>query len=281
MTVEVSIDEPKARPVWQAFGSSIDTSTVIPQQLLVVTRERAAKMYPILPFYLGSFACSLLLSVPMQLVNSVIGDDICTLLVGDRHRRRRHYTVRAMTVLQVFVLAGDDLCEVIEGGAFDEFKVGVRRYGIFLRVQRALIVHTRNRLRGHGHHAADYTFDHHHAHTSGGSPPESPTHEDDSDDEEIDSDEAISALADLGEDCARLLAAAKGARRRFAADNADITALAPVFADVKRRVDAALAKHEKHSADAFPTSAHHKEEATVSSLEREQIESRAGFRRAV
>jgi len=56
----------------QAFGSAIDTATVIPQQLQVVTRERAARMYDVLPFYLATFSCTLLLTTPVQLFNSSV-----------------------------------------------------------------------------------------------------------------------------------------------------------------------------------------------------------------
>ena len=86
----------------QAFGSSIDTATVIPRQLQVcapsrlcavrlccapsrptprptihlplqvVSRERAAKMYGVLPFYLANFGSSLLLQTPMQLANAAL-----------------------------------------------------------------------------------------------------------------------------------------------------------------------------------------------------------------
>ena len=56
----------------QAFGSSIDTATVIPRQLQVVSRERAAKMYGVLPFYMANFGSSLLLQTPMQLLNAAL-----------------------------------------------------------------------------------------------------------------------------------------------------------------------------------------------------------------
>ena len=49
--------------------------------------------------------------------------------------------------------------QVVDAGSFDEFKVGTRRYGVFLRVQRALVVHARARLRGvAAHRGGAFTF---------------------------------------------------------------------------------------------------------------------------
>ena len=39
----------------------------------------------------------------------------------------------------------DTFCEIV-GGSFDEFRLGVKRYGCFLRIQRALIIQTRARM---------------------------------------------------------------------------------------------------------------------------------------
>ena len=46
-----------------AFGTTIDTSSVIPAQLAVVSRERAARMYSILPYYLANWLCRVPLDV--------------------------------------------------------------------------------------------------------------------------------------------------------------------------------------------------------------------------
>ena len=46
-----------------AFGTTIDTSSVIPAQLAVVSRERAARMYSILPYYLPTWLCRVPLDV--------------------------------------------------------------------------------------------------------------------------------------------------------------------------------------------------------------------------
>ena len=66
------IDLEQQPEIEQAFGSSIDTATVIPRQLQVVSRERAAKMYGVLPFYMANFGSSLLLQTPMQLLNAAL-----------------------------------------------------------------------------------------------------------------------------------------------------------------------------------------------------------------
>jgi hypothetical protein len=47
----------------QAFGSAIGISKIIPQQLKVVSRERAARMYTPLPYYVSTF----LVTLPLEL----------------------------------------------------------------------------------------------------------------------------------------------------------------------------------------------------------------------
>jgi ABC-type multidrug transport system ATPase subunit len=57
----------------QAFGSAIGTSQIIPVQLKVVNRERASKLYPVLPFYLATFLVALPLELlPQMATGSVI-----------------------------------------------------------------------------------------------------------------------------------------------------------------------------------------------------------------
>eukprot|EP00933_Yihiella_yeosuensis_P038428 TRINITY_DN32360_c0_g1_i1.p1 TRINITY_DN32360_c0_g1~~TRINITY_DN32360_c0_g1_i1.p1 ORF type:complete len:644 (+),score=106.78 TRINITY_DN32360_c0_g1_i1:59-1990(+) len=51
----------------QAFGSVIGTAQVIPRQLVIVNRDRANRLYSVLPFYLSSF----LVTVPIELFPSV------------------------------------------------------------------------------------------------------------------------------------------------------------------------------------------------------------------
>jgi ABC-type multidrug transport system ATPase subunit len=52
----------------QAFGSTIGTSQIIPVQLKVVNRERASKLYPVLPYYLATF----LVALPLELLPQII-----------------------------------------------------------------------------------------------------------------------------------------------------------------------------------------------------------------
>merc|ERR1719440_675336 len=56
----------------QAFGSTIDTATLIPIQLAVVSKERAARMYGVAPFYLATFICSLPLEFVPQMGTAAI-----------------------------------------------------------------------------------------------------------------------------------------------------------------------------------------------------------------
>eukprot|EP00937_MAST-01D_sp_MAST-1D-sp2_P006810 g6810.t1 len=56
----------------QAFGSVIGCSQVIPVQLKVVNRERAANLYEVFPFYAAAFAVNLPLEVVPQFVNGSI-----------------------------------------------------------------------------------------------------------------------------------------------------------------------------------------------------------------
>ena len=55
-----------------AFGITIDTSSVIPVQLAVVSRERAARMYSILPYYCANWICRVPLDVVPQLAVSAV-----------------------------------------------------------------------------------------------------------------------------------------------------------------------------------------------------------------
>jgi len=56
----------------QAFASSIDTATIIPVQLAVVNRERAARMYSIAPFYLATLSCTIPLEFLPQMMLAAI-----------------------------------------------------------------------------------------------------------------------------------------------------------------------------------------------------------------
>lgn len=56
----------------QAFSSTIDTAQQLPRQLVVVSRERASRMYPISAFYLANFVCTVPLEFFPQLINASI-----------------------------------------------------------------------------------------------------------------------------------------------------------------------------------------------------------------
>ena len=214
-----------------------------------------------------------ILSIEFRTVNDVIGDDVCTLLVGDRDRRRRHYTARAMTVLQVYLMGGETFREIVESGSFDEFKVGSRRYGCFLRIQRSLILHARARLRGTVARSSLFSFADQ-AEEGGYGAPAPATSGSGGDTEEAladdpvlaaapksrfsstrnihvpaaaaprpvftESPQVLSALDDVHDDIARLKNSPAAVRLHFASANTDLAALAPNFADIKRRVVSAL-----------------------------------------
>jgi len=207
-----------------------------------------------------------LLTLGFREVNDVIGDDICTLVCGDKETRRRHYTARALSALQVYVLTADAFREVHETGMFDEFAVGMRRYGCYLRIQRAFIVHARARLRGDTHHlhwGRAYTFSDQH----GSSENLNMQDEDDVEDEAV-----IAALRDVHEDIGRLLQAPASAQKHFADQNPELVALAPNFADLKRRVVNALGHHHRQAA--------HQRREVVSNLQREEQTRSRGFQAA-
>merc|ERR1719356_1615341 len=56
----------------QAFGSVIGTAGAIPAQLKVVSRERAAKLYDVLPFYVATCIVQLPLELIPQLLFGLI-----------------------------------------------------------------------------------------------------------------------------------------------------------------------------------------------------------------
>ena len=182
-----------------------------------------------------------------------MGDDICTLLVGDRLHRRRHFTAKAESVLHVFVLNGDTFCEIVESGSFDEFRLGVKRYGCFLRIQRALIIQTRARMGMGGctlanSHAMTYEEQATEALSPRSLRRNANLHLSRDEEQALESDRVLSALRDVQSDLAKLAAAPAAVRRAFAEDNGDLAALAPVFSDLKRRVVGALGRHRRRRA---------------------------------
>ena len=72
----------------QAFGVVISTATVIPVQLAVVTRERAANMYSALPFYLATLVCN----VPLEFLPQVGTGAIMYFITGLRSGAQHFFT---------------------------------------------------------------------------------------------------------------------------------------------------------------------------------------------
>ena len=64
----------------QAFGSAIGISKIIPQQLKVVSRERAARMYTPLPYYVSTF----LVTLPLELIPGVVYGTVIYYMTGLR-----------------------------------------------------------------------------------------------------------------------------------------------------------------------------------------------------
>lgn len=69
----------------QAFGSSIGVSQVIPRQLRVVNRERASRMYRVLPYYVANFMVNLPIELLPQLVFGSIVYHMSGLRTGASH----------------------------------------------------------------------------------------------------------------------------------------------------------------------------------------------------
>ena len=68
-----------------AFGSAINTSTAIPAQLQVVSRERTAGMYKILPFYAATFVALIPLDTLPVLFNASAIYFVANLRHGAEH----------------------------------------------------------------------------------------------------------------------------------------------------------------------------------------------------
>lgn len=75
-------------------------------------------------------------------VHDTIGDDVCMLLVGDKRKRARHYSARAITAVQVYALDGLRFAEAAAG--FDEFHHSLRLFGCWQMVKTALLYAARN-----------------------------------------------------------------------------------------------------------------------------------------
>nr|QCO69320.1 ABCG2 [Prorocentrum lima] len=86
----------------QAFGSTIGVAKVIPQQLKVVHRERAAKLYDIFPFYMATFICQL----PLELIPQLIFGAAVYTLTGLRPGIDYMLTYVAVLMLENFAGIG-------------------------------------------------------------------------------------------------------------------------------------------------------------------------------
>jgi len=86
----------------QAFGSSIGVSQVIPRQLKVVSRERAAKLYEAFPFYLATFICQL----PLELLPQLICGTAIYTMTGLRPGLDHMFTYIGVLMLENFAGIG-------------------------------------------------------------------------------------------------------------------------------------------------------------------------------
>ena len=85
----------------------------------------------------------------------------------------------------------------------------------------------------------------------------------------------LAALRELGEHVSRLRIAPTLVQRHFAGENGDLAVLAPMFADIKRRIlDALATAHEKHHAS-------HREQRKKAALEKEAMGSASVFQGAL
>jgi len=86
----------------QAFGSSIGISQVIPVQLKVVRRERAAKLYGSLPYFVATF----LTVIPLEAVPQLIYTVALYFLTGLRPGVSHIFTFVGIMMLENFVAIG-------------------------------------------------------------------------------------------------------------------------------------------------------------------------------
>jgi len=82
----------------QAFGSVIGVAQAIPRQLKVVSRERAAKLYEVFPFYMATFICQL----PLELIPQLIFGVVIYALTGLRPGWDHMFTYIGVLMLENF-----------------------------------------------------------------------------------------------------------------------------------------------------------------------------------
>ena len=90
----------------QAFGSAIGISKIIPQQLKVVSRERAARMYTPLPYYVSTF----LVTLPLELIPGVVYGTVIYYMTGLREGVSHYLIFLAVMTLENFAGIGLGMC---------------------------------------------------------------------------------------------------------------------------------------------------------------------------
>ena len=90
----------------QAFGSAIGISKIIPQQLKVVSRERAARMYTPLPYYVSTF----LVTLPLELVPGVIYGTVIYYMTALREGVKHYLVFLSVMTLENFAGIGLGMC---------------------------------------------------------------------------------------------------------------------------------------------------------------------------
>lgn len=90
----------------QAFGSAIGISKIIPQQLKVVSRERAARMYTPLPYFVSTF----LVTLPLELVPGILYGTVIYYMTALREGVRHYLTYLGVMLLENFAGIGLGMC---------------------------------------------------------------------------------------------------------------------------------------------------------------------------
>ena len=90
----------------QAFGSAIGISKIIPQQLKVVSRERAARMYTPLPYYVSTF----LVTLPLELAPGILYGTVIYFMTALREGVSHYLTYLGIMLLENFAGIGLGMC---------------------------------------------------------------------------------------------------------------------------------------------------------------------------
>ena len=90
----------------QAFGSAIGISKIIPQQLKVVSRERAARMYTPLPYFLSTF----LVTLPLELLPGIVYGTVIYYMTALREGAQYYLTYLGVMLLENFAGIGLGMC---------------------------------------------------------------------------------------------------------------------------------------------------------------------------